>query len=324
MASNHVVGTSGLFIHFADGTWGFFGPSVRDDDDDEEDIGRDDEDFIGDVPVDCLKKSNTPAEFVSGIRIGPFDEKWVKETLGDPSDQSKFPKPFLFQKELHSSNLVSFNRITQNSKDTLNRIYRDLFGLLRLLVLIPYTSGNDFVARFVHSVLVHAENHIHTLTHKFVRSEPVYLPRTRLDLKGVCVNQIICGIRPGNWENNFQLRLNSPNEFEILPNEDNPFLMFCRQYYNEVIFNDSFHNWVLAVHKYYEQWNVEINADWGNAKYVEDLREAALESKSIAGRSGPYVADGIRGVRFPDFPPGFDPELYSGPLLNETAGRHSP
>ena len=309
----HVVSSpSGPIFFFRDGTVAYYGPSISDDDDEDEDIGQVDETFLDaviegvedpKVPVLCLAKSPTPPEFASGIRIGPFDENHVVEILGDPEDVKKFPKPYLFNPMSHDSILTSYLWITNKTKEALNRIYRELFGLLRLLVLIPYNSANEFVRLFVQSILVHIDSRIHTLTHRFLIVQPVYLHQTSLHLMTVCVNQIIHGIKPGKWENNYREHLNSSYDFKILPNEDNPFLMFCRQYYSEVIFGESFHEWVLAVHQKYQESIEEINADDTKVHVVNFLRRRAREHQTITGREGPFALDGICAVPFPDFPP---------------------
>ena len=326
-----IAGPDGpIFVHSSGAVTFSSGPSIWEDDDEDEDIG--DENFCDvlfngredqKLPVTSLAESPTPPEFVSGIRIGLFDEKEVVKILGDPWHLDQFPKSFPYLPELYNSSLASINKITEKTKEALNQIYRDLFGLLRLLVLIPYTSGNEFLQNFVHSVLAQIDSRVIALTNTFLSVPPIYLHRVQGDMLHVCVNQILRGIKPGNWEDNFKQRLNSPYDFEILPNEDNPFLLFCRQHYSEAITGKSFHEWVLAVHKKYEETIVNIEGTQMGFE-LRLLRRLALRNRTITGRFGPFANSGCRGVSFPDFPPGFDPTLYSGPTNDPFAGQYTP
>jgi hypothetical protein len=118
--------------------------------------------------------------------------------------------------------------------------------------------------------------------------------------------QVVRSIPAPAFKNNFEERARSGIPFQIQLDEDNPFLIFCRQYFDPTV-DIGFHLFVGVAYTVFCQYYRAVTRDFGE-RWILSQYEDALTSRTIeTTRDGNY---------YPDFPVGFDIDRYCGTDLH--------
>ena len=177
-----------------------------------------------------------------------------------------------------------------------------IIGIVRLFFLAKYRETTGELKKFIISSLAGVIRAIDDFNLDVSSNQALSHQITTYDAVRRVAILAASGIRPGSFKDNYNVRLNSPNPFQPLPHEDNPFLLFCREFYCPLLVPD-YDSWVqLCKHKYDEI--IEAASD--------SIDFASLRAETYKRRCITIAPDHPDRSEVYHFPYGFNIAAYGG------------
>ena len=241
----------------------------------------------------------TPLE--KGIRIGDPLKEDIISHFGNPTGSFEdFPQGFLFSE--HLCLLGTCKDKTASWQKVLAYLIREIILSAHLLLISPFRIRSEFAQGLCFCICGQIHLCTNWICERFCDCPSCSLSMAALITQEVCIMQILKGICEGIWEENFQ-EWQACGKFQLLHNEDNPFLLFCRQCFNMIIIGD-FDSWVRSVHnrclerlaKIDDSWKVKVHLEMARALSWDKLFDWQHHSVSTRtqGHRTPWLSSQLR------------------------------
>ena len=188
----------------------------------------------------------------------------------------------------------------------------EIIRIVRLLFLVRYRTTTRNLGSFIQACVVAISRVCDRINIEVIGGRSLSHILTLNDSIQTVVRLTILGIRLGSFETNFEERLRSGIPFRPLVEEDNPFLLFCREFYSPLVERD-YHSWVRLC--------------WDG--YIDQVRQ--YDPEDLARRRQRVLTDRCFRHIYPEphvvtasyhFPHGFPIDDYAGPSLDPISQRY--